>query len=116
MIYAANKEVTDDELLVQLLYKEFLEEIKELDLSKDYLYGIQFYKYDYNQKYHTSKIWDKKYSIYIHSDLDMMNITNIFRVIGYKLKKMPHKNEHCSSYELIPTQKKLKKDSQLKLF
>lgn len=116
MIYAHNKEVNDEVLLVQLLYIGFIEDIKELDLSKGYIYGIQFYKWTNSNKYLTSKLWDKSYSVYIHNDLSMPDIVNVFRVIGYKLKHIHYSNENCSCYQLIPHQSRLKKESQYKLF
>lgn len=116
MIYAAKDEASDEALLVQLLYKEFIEEIKELDLSKNYMFGVQFYKYNSSHKYLTSKLWDKTYSVYIHPDLSMPDIINVFRILGYKLKKVFNKNEYCSSYQLLPHQSRVKKESQFKLF
>lgn len=116
MIYAHKEEVNDEVLLIQLLYKEFLEEIKELDLSKDYMHGVQFYKYNSSHQYLTSKLWEKSYSVYIHNDLDMPEIINVFRILGYKLKHISHSNENCSCYYLIPHQRRIKKESQYELF
>lgn len=118
VIYDAKVEVVDEVLLVQLLYLRFMDDIRMIDLNRVDLYGIQFYRFDGSHRYCISKVWDKRYEIYIFPDLGFEDIKRIYSRIGYRIKRSRNydNNKSCSIYELQPTKWRLKRESQINLF
>lgn len=123
-LFIDNKEVlksrtdlTDEQFLIFLLRLRFYDSLTMIDKDKEPVYGLQFFWYDKNDKFHSSNQWSAKCEIHIFSELGIKNIADIFRVIGYKLKYISN-NRHfsVSKYQLIPLQRKLKKTFQFKLF
>lgn len=101
--------LTDEQFLTQLLYIRFLEEIKLLDLEKKCVYGIQFYRFDGNDRMRVTKQWNKLFDIHIHLDLGYKDLQEIYKSIGYKLiylKRNPYNS--ITTYELRPLIRKLK--------
>jgi len=102
------KEVSDERLLIELLNLKFKERLSMIDLEKKSVYGIQFYRFDGNEKLKTSKQWSEKYNIHIFSDLCFYDIRDVFNAIGYKLKHNTNNRQYAvSKYELIPLKRKL---------
>lgn len=96
------KQVTDELLLIELLYLKFKDRIKLIDLEKKNVYGIQFYRFDWSERMKTTKIWTNKYEVHIFSELGFFEIKELFRLIGYKLSQTEKDRlESINSYKLF---------------